>query len=481
MLKTKESKGITLIALIITIIVLLILAGVTINALSGNDSTPAKAQEATQKTDISSAKEDCILTATTAKTDALHETYVANNANKTIAQSVIDELIKKNNTNIGSASITVASDGTVIISTTGYEVIGTVDENGTLTFGEVESLEPEIKGLTPQVGDIVNYAPSGQYNWQAKYASSDLSDADTNNDGIGDKDILLASGTTYSNLSDTEKAKYDSTSNMSVTQWKVLNYDPSTKMVELVPTAPVGSLRLQGTQGYNNAVKMLDDACSSLYGNSAKGITARSIKEEDFVKAGKQSQEGDSETTNDWTRARAIYNNGATYDNTESSAYTKAKSWYPNIHANEYGNGLGNSVTLGLSEQTGELIERKVNDTENSKFQANNGIQPKQTYYNTSNYNTTAGLLKDGKAAVLFPNTSSTDYWVASRCVNLNSSNCSFRVRHVNSGSLNASFVFYSYIDTYNGSRELFPVVSLRVKRLDLKSTNNGVQTFDVK
>ncbi|MBO6233630.1 MAG: SUMF1/EgtB/PvdO family nonheme iron enzyme, partial [Clostridia bacterium] len=112
---------------------------------SGNDSTPAKAQEATQKTDISSAKEDCILTATTAKTDALQATYVANNANKTIAQSVIDELIKKNNTNVGSATIEVTSDGTVTISTAGYEVIGTVDENGTLTFGEVETNTPGIK------------------------------------------------------------------------------------------------------------------------------------------------------------------------------------------------------------------------------------------------------------------------------------------------------------------------------------------------
>ena len=93
--KTKENKGITLIALVITIIVLLILAGVTISAISGNDSTPAKAQEATQKTDISTAKEDCILTATTAKTDAFHATYVTNSANKTIAQSVIDALLAK--------------------------------------------------------------------------------------------------------------------------------------------------------------------------------------------------------------------------------------------------------------------------------------------------------------------------------------------------------------------------------------------------
>ena len=37
MLKKKENKGITLIALVITVIVLLILAGVTIAAISGDN------------------------------------------------------------------------------------------------------------------------------------------------------------------------------------------------------------------------------------------------------------------------------------------------------------------------------------------------------------------------------------------------------------------------------------------------------------
>ena len=145
MLKTKESKGITLIALVITIIVLLILAGVTINAISGNENAMEKAQEATQKTDISNAKEDCILTAITAKTNAYQASYVDNNATKTIAQTVIDALKDKNNTQNGSASIEVANDGTVTISTTDYEVTGTVDSNGTLAFGEVESALPGIK------------------------------------------------------------------------------------------------------------------------------------------------------------------------------------------------------------------------------------------------------------------------------------------------------------------------------------------------
>ena len=45
----RKSKGITLIALVITIIVLLILAGVTINAIVGNESTMEKAKQAREE------------------------------------------------------------------------------------------------------------------------------------------------------------------------------------------------------------------------------------------------------------------------------------------------------------------------------------------------------------------------------------------------------------------------------------------------
>lgn len=49
MLKINEYKGITLIALVISIIVLLILAGVTINAISGSENAMEKATEAKEK------------------------------------------------------------------------------------------------------------------------------------------------------------------------------------------------------------------------------------------------------------------------------------------------------------------------------------------------------------------------------------------------------------------------------------------------
>ena len=59
--KTKEAKGITLIALVITIIVLLILAGVTIATLTGDNGILGKANEAKTKSDIVEVKEQAQL------------------------------------------------------------------------------------------------------------------------------------------------------------------------------------------------------------------------------------------------------------------------------------------------------------------------------------------------------------------------------------------------------------------------------------
>ena len=57
-LNTKSSRGITLIALVITIIVLLILAGISISMLSGDNGILQKAAEAKEKTDEATLREE---------------------------------------------------------------------------------------------------------------------------------------------------------------------------------------------------------------------------------------------------------------------------------------------------------------------------------------------------------------------------------------------------------------------------------------
>ena len=53
-MRTRKQKGITLIALVITIIVLLILAGITIASLSGENGILTRANDAKEKTIYSS-------------------------------------------------------------------------------------------------------------------------------------------------------------------------------------------------------------------------------------------------------------------------------------------------------------------------------------------------------------------------------------------------------------------------------------------
>ena len=54
---TRRNRGITLIALVITIIILLILAGVTINSILGNNSLLVKVKQAKEKYNQSVARE----------------------------------------------------------------------------------------------------------------------------------------------------------------------------------------------------------------------------------------------------------------------------------------------------------------------------------------------------------------------------------------------------------------------------------------
>ena len=57
----KNKKGITLIALIVSIIVLLILSGISISMLSGDNGILQKAAEANEKTDEAQREEKMLL------------------------------------------------------------------------------------------------------------------------------------------------------------------------------------------------------------------------------------------------------------------------------------------------------------------------------------------------------------------------------------------------------------------------------------
>ena len=92
--KRKNARGITLIALVITIIVLLILAGITINALSGENGILKRATQAKSKTGRANALEQINLAIITARTEGLGQ---------------VDKTVLRNE--ITKAGMTVKTDG----------------------------------------------------------------------------------------------------------------------------------------------------------------------------------------------------------------------------------------------------------------------------------------------------------------------------------------------------------------------------------
>ena len=79
----KNQKGITLIALVITIIVLLILAGVSIAMLTGENGILTNASESQQRTDYENAREQIDIALQAIKTEALAKMVDDNSYNPT--------------------------------------------------------------------------------------------------------------------------------------------------------------------------------------------------------------------------------------------------------------------------------------------------------------------------------------------------------------------------------------------------------------
>lgn len=421
----KKRKGITLIALVITIIVLLILAGVTIATLTGENGILTRASDAKEETEKASVIEQ-------AQTDLLAKQ--AENLSGDVTASDLKEVLDKYFNDVPEAD-DITTD----------TILTTKDEyGGNYQIAVSDIYNGEIKGVVSipeglEIGSTVSYNPSGTYLWDSEYCSSP------------------------------ENTSYEKTLNSATGQpfnidtWKVFDINEETGEVTLVPdhstddgndgaSATSGTVYLRGAQGYNNGVKLLNDACSALYGDSSKGITARSINIEDIE--GKM-------TDTALTEAHS-YSNAAQYGQQVSNAYTKGYSYYPSIYAKEALRSLdgGNSIStgLGMSEQT-SLIKPNDDSATNGYLQGTS-LRPTQTYW----YKKTAFETTDNGVNyynLLMPDGSGTYYWVASRCVDANSSDCYFSVRFVHSGFVNAYYVFGSDGSSYYSYYGLFPVVSL--------------------
>ena len=133
-MKTNKENGITLVALIITIIILLILAGITINLLIGENGLIKRATEAAKKYELEAIKERI-------------ELVVLGSYNN---EGKLELDILKNNIseNIPEATI-VGEDFPIIVNVFDYSF--EIDKDGKVEF--IESNKPEITHQ-PEVTEV---------------------------------------------------------------------------------------------------------------------------------------------------------------------------------------------------------------------------------------------------------------------------------------------------------------------------------------
>ena len=144
LIEKNNKKGITLIALVITIIVLLILAGVSISMLTGDNSLLGNAQKTGPASNIGAAKDEVGLAYNNAMQEYYQEKYASTNGGSGTFASKLETAINEITEKGRNHSCEIAYDtsaGTITITNGGYKVIGTVDTTDSgagISWGEMK-------------------------------------------------------------------------------------------------------------------------------------------------------------------------------------------------------------------------------------------------------------------------------------------------------------------------------------------------------
>ena len=142
-LRKENSKGITLIALVITIIVLLILAAVTIATLTGENGILTKANEATQKNNKAKAEEEIRLAVSSLQIEENQR-----NIEKNEKVSILEQELKSLYPEQKPATTVDTSGAGFLINHRGYEF--EIDDNYNISYKEPFNAEEWDKTATSE-------------------------------------------------------------------------------------------------------------------------------------------------------------------------------------------------------------------------------------------------------------------------------------------------------------------------------------------
>ena len=506
-MKTKEMKGITLVALVITIVVLLILAGVSINTVLGDDGIIKKAKEAAEATKRASAEEEMnrlVLEYQLASNDETLESFLQ----EKVTEGRIDEV-----TDNGDGTITITKklegkDYTITVkkpaASTPSVKVGTIrvvsDSTGAgSSLGEASTskgktlyimIDSSISGGTTTVSPEVPYAVTengtykftvtGTVNGTAYIKEVSVTVNQFKNSILEDINIKIGDSVNYTydtaSSSYTLESKYSGySSNQTIAQttgltWKVLNVDKENDTVDIISTNPTSStVTFANILGYNNGPYLMNEICKAQYSNKTLGVNARSINLLDMEK---QLTAAGIKSRNEYNKGSSTY---AQYGTTKT--YT-SNTKYPSLYANQKGAGP-NIKEAEASKKITQPDTTKGNDpyeeskpiattepTTDNTSGTGNPLTVTQTFYyipiNDTNYGTAYSILAN-----------STPFWVAARYVNTNSDNANFGLRFADASTGGCS-MFHSYGKTLGYRYTLRPVVSLPSSLLTGEQTNGA-------
>ena len=278
----KSRKGITLIALVITIIVLLILAGISITMLSGDNSVLKRGAEAKETSVDSSVKEEIILAYNGAQTEG----YVERWTTQQIANDIEEELKKED-----SSAKAKATGTSIKVTYKGYEAV-----------------------INTSAGSLVSFARKTTSNPNALTVGQAYDDALIS---IGSKFTYTGNG-----ITDWIVFGKDDEGNVLLTTKNAVTTDPFTLNCD--------------AQHWLSCEDDLNAHCSTAkYGDESKGIRARSITLEDINRVTGYTE---PELTNYTFGTEQDYANGKVdyyYPTTETASAETNAYWKKATNASE--------------------------------------------------------------------------------------------------------------------------------------------------
>ena len=510
-------KAITLIALVVTIVILLILAGLTITMTLGQNGLFTRAREGRAAYEESEVRDDLSMLITqytwdkaAEKTDKSLGDYLKDNGATSVkanADGTTLEVEYKGyvfTVNKDSGEITGVSkaensgetqpDPEVVVS--GVKV--TEDSAGQGSNVDEETIAStsgkklyitftsSIEGGTTTVSPAVPYEVSKNGSYKFTITGTVGSKTYTKEQIVTVnqyKDVTSALiGKVVSYTPDTPSTGYDLTEAKSgyirdqtidnqydPTTWKIMEVDENGNITKLLG---VGSkdVYFYGSTGYNNGVYLLNDICKSRYGNSSLGATARSLNIEDI--------ESRMNATGIAARnANKGYNNNSIQYGT-TRKYTGNYTDYPAIYAQEKYSGVdvsdvadGTQVITGSVDTTAQgkmnpngksgsdNIYTTLPETSETTGPSKTNLTCTQTFWGVSQ---SSSYYDDANFYNMIFGTG-TYFWLASRYVYCNSSNSNayFGLRIVSSSALGGYYLFNSRGSSYGDDYRVAPVVSL--------------------